>query len=166
MTPMVSLVSMPNPSMAESPLGFGEGINECAMFSAALDSASLAESGHSNCDENSRAGRRPCAPELPYDEYGRAYGRVYVWGDMVMSYVYTTAVLLRPTPEQRKHVHRRSYGHELSLITNSISGPHNVNDPFRSAFVTLPTPQAQAQPNVPVRIDRTGAFQLSCTTYS
>ena len=35
-----------------------------------------------------RAGRRPCAPELPYDEYGRAYGRVYVWGDMVMSYVY------------------------------------------------------------------------------
>ena len=44
---------MPNPSMAESPLDFGEGINECAMFSAALDSASLAESGHSNCDENS-----------------------------------------------------------------------------------------------------------------
>ena len=35
-----------------------------------------------------RAGRRPCAPELPYDEYGRAYGRVYVLGDMVMSDVY------------------------------------------------------------------------------
>ena len=34
--------------------------------------------------------------------------------------------ILRPTPQQRKYVHRRSYGHELSLITNSISGPHNV----------------------------------------
>ena len=30
--------------------------------------------------------------------------------------------ILRPTPQQRKYVHRRSYGHELSLITNSISG--------------------------------------------
>ena len=28
--------------------------------------------------------------------------------------------ILRPTPQQRKYVHRRSYGHELSLITNSI----------------------------------------------
>ena len=44
---------MPDPSMAESPLDFGEGINECAMFSAALDSAVLAESGHSSCDEQS-----------------------------------------------------------------------------------------------------------------
>ena len=36
---MSSLVSMPDPSMAESPLDFGEGVNECAMFTSALDSA-------------------------------------------------------------------------------------------------------------------------------
>ena len=53
MTTMSSLVSVPNPSMAESPLDFGEGTNECAMFSSALKSAALAESGHSSCDEQS-----------------------------------------------------------------------------------------------------------------
>ena len=53
MTQMSSLVSMPDPSMAESPLDFGEGTNECAMFSSALKSAALAESGHSSCDEQS-----------------------------------------------------------------------------------------------------------------
>ena len=67
MTTMSSLVSVPNPSMAESPLGFGEGINECAMFSAALDSAVLAESGHSSCDEQSSAAARDAddASEVP-----------------------------------------------------------------------------------------------------
>ena len=50
---MSSLVSVPNPSMAESPLDFGEGTNECAMFSSALESAVLAESGHSSSDEES-----------------------------------------------------------------------------------------------------------------
>ena len=50
---MSSLVSMPDPSMAESPLDFEEGINECGMFSSALDSAVLSDSGHSSCDEQS-----------------------------------------------------------------------------------------------------------------
>ena len=44
---------MPDPSMAESPLDFGEGVNECAMFTSALDSAALAEWGHSSIDEQS-----------------------------------------------------------------------------------------------------------------
>ena len=44
---------MPDPSMAESPLDFEEGINECSMFSSALDSAVLSDSGHSSCDEQS-----------------------------------------------------------------------------------------------------------------
>ena len=34
--------------------------------------------------------------------------------------------ILGPIPQQREYVHRRSYGHELSLNTNSISGPHIV----------------------------------------
>ena len=53
MTPMSSFVLVPDPSMAESPLDSEEGINECVMFSSALESAVLAESGHSSCDEES-----------------------------------------------------------------------------------------------------------------
>ena len=55
MTPMSSFVLVPDPSMAESPLDSEEGINECVMFSSALESAVFAESGHSSCDEHSSA---------------------------------------------------------------------------------------------------------------
>ena len=51
MTPMSSLVSMPDPSMAESPLDCEEGVNECDMFSAVIDSAAHSSSGHSSIDE-------------------------------------------------------------------------------------------------------------------
>ena len=50
---MSSLVSMPDPSMAESPLDCEEGVNECDMFSAVIDSAAHSSSGHSSIDEQS-----------------------------------------------------------------------------------------------------------------
>ena len=67
MTPMSSFVLVPDPSMAESPLDSEEGINECVMFSSALESAVFAESGHSSCDEHSSAAAHDAdeASEVP-----------------------------------------------------------------------------------------------------
>ena len=53
--------------MAESPLDFEEGVNECSMFLSALDSAVLRESGHYSIDDQSSDPARDAddASEVP-----------------------------------------------------------------------------------------------------
>ena len=44
-----------------------------------------------------------------------------VWAGLCVGRHGNVICILGPIPQQREYVHRRSYGHELSLITNSIT---------------------------------------------